>query len=226
MFSERLFRAAFLISLAAHAIVLVQSPIRSLFSTPKFNREPQINYLRPAQEKIYPKLARPLNNEPALKSMSGISVNKKILIPSLDGENIFKTHKVSAGSDTAFIKPVFTKTGISAFKKKIVLSAADTDKINNRFYAAYFQDMRNRIKVKASESYFGQEAGEIRISFIISREGYLKELRLLDQESSSSPYLREIAVKIVKGSFPFASFPKELDCSQLSFNLSIIFEPE
>jgi TonB family protein len=64
------------------------------------------------------------------------------------------------------------------------------------------------------------------LSFIISTEGYLREVRLVEEKSSFSPYLREIALRSIKEASPFPDFPKELDYPQLTFNVVISFEIE
>jgi TonB family protein len=102
----------------------------------------------------------------------------------------------------------------------------DLDKINNPSYIGYYQIVREKIKRSAYQNYTGTEIGEVTVSFIVSSDGYLRDLRLVEEKSSSTEYLRETALRSIKDASPFPEFPKELDYPQLSFNLAITFEIE
>ena len=155
-----------------------------------------------------------------------ITVENKVPPPFVDRESIFKGNKIIAEHNPIFIKPIFVKPDIIAIKKKITLPPIDMDKINNPTYISYYQIVREKIKRSAYQNYTGSEIGEVTISFIISDDGYLKELRLIEDKSSPSSYLREIAIKSIKDASPFPNFPKELDYPRLTFNLAITFEIE
>ena len=64
------------------------------------------------------------------------------------------------------------------------------------------------------------------VSFVILKNGQLQELRLVEEKSVLSPYLRETALRSIRDASGFPAFPKELDYPQLSFNLAITFEVE
>ena len=125
-----------------------------------------------------------------------------------------------------FAKPSAARLDILAIKKKITLPPIEMNKINNPSYISYYQIVREKIKRAAYQNYTCRETGEITISFVISSDGILKDLRLLEERSSASEYLREIALRSVKDASPFPNFPKELDYPRLSFNLAITFEIE
>jgi TonB family protein len=86
--------------------------------------------------------------------------------------------------------------------------------------------VREKIRRAAYQNYTRIETGEVYVSFIISNDGYLKEIKLIPEKSSPIPYLRETALKSIKEASPFPNFPKDLDYPQLSFNVVISFEIE
>lgn len=129
-------------------------------------------------------------------------------------------------SKPAFIKPVSLKPDIIAVKKKITLPPIELDKINNPSYISYYQIIREKIKRTAYQNYTRAEVGEVYLSFIISKDGYLNEAQLIEEKSSPNSYLKEIASRSIKDASPFPAFPKELDYPQLSFNVVISFEIE
>jgi TonB family protein len=217
MFSERVFQITFLVSLVAHGVILYQNP--GSISFPRNKKEPnlKISYIiKPAKAiETSQKFQTPKNKDPFLKLPPKINLERRIPPPFIEKEIV-----------RPFSKPDFIKPDILAIKKKITLPPIDADKINNPSYISYYQIVREKIKRSAYQNYTGQEIGEITVSFVISNTGYLKDLRLIEEESSASRYLREIALRSVEDASNFPNFPKELDHSQLSFNLTITFEIE
>ena len=62
--------------------------------------------------------------------------------------------------------------------------------------------------------------------FILSANGGLQEVKILEEQSSTHRFLKEVAKKSVVQAAPFSPFPKELDQKNLSFNVIISFERE
>lgn len=187
----------------------------------------EVSYVKAQEEnKKTERSEKILKREPFLNMPPKIALEKRIPPAFIDKEGIFKPNKTPAARDTGFAKPAITKPDIIAIKKKITLPPIEINKINNPSYISYYQIVREKIKRAAYQNYTGREVGEITISFIISNDGFLKDLRLAQERSSSSEYLREIALKSVKDASPFPNFPKELDYPELSFNLAITFEIE
>ena len=227
MFSNRIFQIAFLISLLTHGVILFQNSNLTLFPRNKKEQNLEVVYLRnPRETKEFQKNAISKKEAP-LKLPLKITADKRVPPPFIDKESIFKGRSaISQQRDTSFTKPAFIKTDIIAIKKKITLPPIDIDKINNPSYISYYQIIREKIKRAAYQNYTRSEVGEVCFSFIISNDGYLKEVRLKEEKSSSSPYLRQIALRSIKDASPFPNFPKELDYPQLSFNVVISFEIE
>ena len=60
----------------------------------------------------------------------------------------------------------------------------------------------------------------------ITTSGQIKDAKINEEKSSTHSYLKEIAKKSIYDASPFPNFPKDLDFSELSFNVIISFEVE
>jgi len=227
MFSEKVFQIALLISVITHGVILFQNPNFNPFPSHKQEQKIEVSYVKPPQKtETTLKTQDSAKKEPFLKLSSKITAEKRIPPPFIDKESIFKSRSAISLQDANFTKPAFIKPDIIAIKKKITVPAIGMDKINNPIYISYYQIVREKIKRAAYQNYIGREVGEVTVSFIISGEGHLRELRLIEEKSSASTYLKEVALRSIKEASPFPSFPPELAYPQLSFNLAITFEIE
>jgi len=227
MFSNRIFQITFFISLFVHGFILLQNPNLDLFPKVKEGQKIEVSYLKTPQEpeKKIKTEASP-KKEPFLKLPERITVAKKLPPPFIEKESIFKENKPLVQKEIPFTKPAFLKPDTIAIKKKIILPAVELDKINNPIYISYYQIVREKIKRAAYQNYTGKAVGEVTVSFVILRDGNLQELKLVEEKSNQSQYLREIALRSIKDASSFPAFPKELDYPKLSFNLAITFEVE
>lgn len=227
MFMSKPFTTALIISLCLHGIVLFQRLNVSFFKKNAPEKIVEIFYLNkpdaarisstnpPAANKRSAALRKLPPVDIAIKKNPPPFINKKT---SVSRENT---------SEAPFLtKPYLIKPEVVSIKKKISFLSVDKDKAHNPLYINYYQVVREKIKHSAYQSYTRTERGEVYLSFVISSGGDLKQSRIVDERSSFSPYLREIALKSVQNSAPFPNFPKELDYPQLSFNVIISFEVE
>jgi len=221
VFSDKIFIIAILVSVAIHGAILFQPGFfPSLLD--KGKEEIAVSYLRIPPEKKEPQ--KDVKYAPLPKSSSKMTVPKVSPPPFIDRESIFQQNKESLLPKQT--KPVFVTLDIIAVRKKIVLPALDVQKIRNPFYMNYYQIVREKIKHCAYNNYSQVEVGEVYLTFAISADGSLKEVRLIEEKSSSSTYLRGISLKSIQDASPFPPFPKDLDYPQLSFNVVISFEIE
>lgn len=221
MFSDnKVFQIALFISIAAHGFIFFQNPNLSSFNRQQKEEKipAEVRYLKPAKE-LRPMLkTTELRREPFLKLPAKITVNKTNLPPGMSKEFI--------PPELSFNKPAFIKPEIIAVKKKITLAPTDIDKINSPSYISHSQIVREKIKRALYQNYNRMETGQVYLSFVLSNNGNLKEVRMTEEKSTASEYLREIAVRSLRDASPFPNFPKELDYGQLSFNVIISFEIE
>lgn len=232
MLSDKAFAIALTLSVITHGVILFQSNRIDFNIFPKKDKEPvsELRYIKPPEEKAIEfkesLQKKPENKEPFLKLTSKITSAKVTPPPAIDREGIFKKANKDAALKDFLMKPVMVKPDIISVKKKITLPPIDLDKIDNPSYISYYQIVREKIRRSAYQNYTRTETGEVYLSFLISQEGYLKAVHMIDEKSSPSPYLREIALRSIKDASPFPAFPKELDYPQLSFNVVISFEVE
>jgi len=228
MFSNKVFLAALLFSVVLHGAILLQNPDFNLQFLPKdqAKKEVEVFYVKKAEPPKESPKSPSLKREQLLKLPPKISIDRSMAPPFIDKENMLKASHPIKPREQVFDKPALAKADILAIKKKISLPPIDTNKIKNPSYISYYQLVREKIKRAAYQNYTGTEEGEVTITFVISAEGALKDLRLVEEKSSQSSYLTEIALSSVRDASAFPGFPKELDYPQLSFNLAITFEIE
>lgn len=227
MFSDRVFQIALVVSLLVHGVIFFQNPNMDLFPRLKEGKKLSVSYVKPPQEpppETKPKVAS--EKEPLLKLPERIAIERKLPPLYVEKPDIFKERKTITAAQVPFAKPAFLKPDTIAVRKKITLPSPELDKINNPVYLSYYQIVREKIKRAAYQNYTGKEIGEVMVSFVILNNGHLQELRLVEEKSVLSPYLRETALRSIRDASPFPNFPKDLDYPQLSFNLAITFEVE
>ena len=230
MLTNRTLQVAFLLSFTTHIAIVVQNPGYIFFSSPQRNQKIEVNYIKPIKSlkalKPETKRANLSRNEPFLELPSKITMNKRIPPPFIDRKEVSKAATQAIRKELSFEKPALIKPDTIAIKKKITLPALALDKISNPSYISYYQIVREKIRRAAYQNYNRSETGNVYITFIISDAGYLKDVRLVEERSQATPYLKDIALASVRTASPFPRFPKELDYSQLSFNVVISFEVE
>ncbi|MDP2928124.1 MAG: energy transducer TonB [Candidatus Omnitrophota bacterium] len=234
MVSDRILRVTFAISLLTHGAILLQSPNLNPFSPPPKKQTIEVRYIKenPQTKPLLKSLAKPdsgsrvFKSDPFLNLDAKIGSGSRVPPPYVERENVFKGSKVMLNKPPDFAKPTFINSQVLAIKKKITLPTIEMAKIDNPSYISYYQIVREKIRRSAYQNYTHNEIGEVYVSFVISNDGYIKDVRLVEERSAVNDYLRDIALRSVKDASPFPNFPKELDYPQLSFNIIISFEIE
>lgn len=228
MFSKYTFPIALALSLLIHALVIFSSLSFNISVNRKPRNKMQVSYIKKvniANSKETTKL-RNLKTEPFFKLPDNITADKINPPPFISSPENTSNKPPKEMLPAEILKPAVSKTDIYAGKKKITLPAVNIDKINNPSYISYYQIVREKIRRAAYKNYIRNETGDVYITFIISNDGYLKNIRLVEDKSSNSMYLRASAIASVKDASPFPNFPKELDYPYLTFNVVISFEVE
>lgn len=100
-------------------------------------------------------------------------------------------------------------------------------KEDKQLYLDYYQSIREKIRRYVLKNcHYYIECGDVCLFFILSSEGCLQEINVLDERSSQNAILREIAKRSLLQAAPFLPFPQGLDQPRLSFNVTISFETE
>lgn len=247
MFSNRLLKFTFSFSLLLHGIVLLPFPAFNPFAPAPKLQKIAVRYVKekPAlkslpKEPVAPSL-RQEQEQFFNTDLLPVGAAKKAPLPYFEAKNSAPATKdrrlVSARqiplpespvnrTPADFAKPAFINSQALAIKKKITLPAIETAKIDNPSYISYYQIVREKIRRSAYQNYTHNETGEVYVSFIISNDGLIKDVRLAEDKTSVSGYLKSTALKSIRDASPFPNFPKELDYPQLSFNIIISFEVE
>ena len=222
------FILALSISVVAHSVIFFKSTDFNILPAQKNAAKIEVNYLKDIKAPERKGQKGPAKDDLFLKLPSQIIAGNRLPPPSFGEANapskIEKSDSLARGrllQDTDFIK---SRSG-AAVSKKIALSSPDANIAKNPAYIGYYQFGRERIKRAAyQQNYAGREEGEVTVSFVIASDGTLRYVRLVEEASCASPYLRDIAISSVKEAAPFPKFPSELDYPQIPFTLTITFQ--
>jgi len=232
MISDRILQITFVISLLAHGVIFLHFPNLNYFTPAPKDQKMEVRYVKENQEanllpnnrtKLETQKAIFQRQDPFLKLDSQIVAGRRIPPPYIPQS---KGPKVLPASFSEYPKPNFVSPDLTIIKKKITLPPIEMAKIDNPSYINYYQIVREKIRRSAYQNYTKNETGEVYVTFIISNDGYIKGVHLVEDKTTANDYLRGIALRSVKDASPFPNFPKELDYPQLSFNIIISFEIE
>ncbi len=237
MISDRLLQITLALSIFIHgAIIIPRANFNPFTPAPKV-QSIAVRYIKENLEnKSLPKNLSSAGRqrlmpaaEPFLKLDSQIvtGARQRAPLPYIEPTNAaLNGAKSMPNKPSELSKPSFANSEITAIKKKISLPMIEMAKIDNPSYISYYQIVREKIRRSAYQNYAHNETGEVYASFIITNDGYIKDVRLTEDKTRANEYLKSIALKSVKDASPFPNFPKELDYPQLSFNIIISFEIE
>lgn len=214
---DKIFQTTLIISMLLHCSILLRYPqlLWRRHSVKKIEKEIKVAYIKEIpQVKNF--------REPFLNQNLPLKVNdnKQIPPPFINKENLNFLDK-----QTNFDKPIITKPEVLTVKKRITMPEIEIDKkMKNPTYMGYYQLIREKIRKSAYSNYSHYQTGEVYVSFLVSREGTLKDVKFIEEKSTQSEYLKNLSLNSVRQAAPFPVFPKELDFDQLSFNVVISFE--
>ena len=239
MISDRLLQITLAVSVLVHGLIILP---RANFNP--FTPAPKIQEIAVRYIKENSVVRSPLKNPPELgrqrlmpKAEPFLKLDSKMVTGTRRAPPAYIEQENSSGvlksplnsqdhKSIGFSKPVFMNSQVLAIKKKITLPAIEMAKIDNPSYISYYQIVREKIRRSAYQNYTHNETGEVYASFIITNDGYIKDVRIAEDKTSANDYLKNIALRSIKDASPFPNFPKELDYPQLSFNIIISFEIE
>lgn len=96
-----------------------------------------------------------------------------------------------------------------------------------QLYLSYYQSIREEIRLFVVNNYPRFIAcGEVCLYFVLTSNGNLKEIKVVEERSSRNHILKEIVKRSIQQASPFAPFPQGLNQPQLSFNVIVSFELE
>jgi TonB family protein len=202
---------ALILSLAIHAFILSGSPW-------PFNKRVNLEKeeVRKKEIEIRPeKIEKIVEKKEPLKDRTPVP-------PPQYTENLIERVTTKNQRSTSMHKPVVVENGL----KVVALAdfSIDEELKNNPAYMDYYKLIREKIRKNAYYYYNTNSKGEVSVHFAVANNGRVDSL-LLNDASTLSRNLKDIAIKSVRDAAPFPPFPPELqDYSRLSFNVSIYFK--
>ncbi|MFH1360576.1 MAG: hypothetical protein ABIJ41_06015 [Candidatus Omnitrophota bacterium] len=222
MMEDKFFRYALLISLTIHVLFLTKlsysknnpflQPLKTIEVT-YFNIKSQMKKQeRIAQPKQEIKKEQERRTQVSLKEPSETDSFIKDLSKLLDKIELPKKQPAQVNKDQV--------------KRKITVPPLSSEKIDNPMYLSYYQIIRNNIREKTYENYDQYDTGKVYLTFVVSSDGILKQLKLSEERTMANIYLKELSQKSVKDASPFPPFPDNLKFPELTFNVVISYEIE
>lgn len=215
---DKFFRWALTISIAVHLATLISLT----FSSNRFDRKTikrlEVTYqvTKPAVEQAKPKESqiRRAKDEKPLKD-SKISA---AAIPST-----FIRNKAQLG-DVKVLKKQPSQIGSMYTKPKASLAVSGMEKINNPKYTTFEKTIGAKIKQRV-QMYLDHPdfaEGYIYLTFLLSADGVLQQIQVIEEKTQANEYLRKISIQSVEESSPF-TMPADLNFPQLTFAVTIVF---
>ena len=72
-------------------------------------------------------------------------------------------------------------------------------------------------------NYTKSDTGEVYLTFALSSDGALKQIKLIEGRTNATDYLRDIGLNSIQEASPFPPFPSDLSYPELTFNIAISF---
>jgi TonB family protein len=202
------FKAALVLSLAMHALILGRLPI---------------NLISVQNKKIKPVEIRIVTQKmPAKMIISQLEPNP-VKVPEYLNDLFDKT-SLQKNKNTQIIKPQLIKAEDTAVKTIAIPDTQDEALKKNPAYMDYYRTIREKIRNNAYSYYDSKDTGEVYLNFVILSDGKLEKASL-SPESTQNETLTKIALSSIEKAAPFPVFPEELKSySRLQFNISIHFK--
>lgn len=225
MESASVFKYTFAISIVVHGFVFLKSPHFSVDAAKKPEAKMEFNYIKDVKKQPEKPLFKQAKAEALPKLPSRIVADNRVPPPFGGTDSATKPEQANPARRSSLLQGEDFVKRTASVKNTVSLSSPDANISKNPAYIGYYQISREKIRRCAyQQNYGGREEGEVTVSFVIAKDGSLRQVRLVEAGSCRSAYLREIAVSSVKEAAPFPAFPKELDYPQIPFTLTITFQ--
>ncbi len=216
---DKSFVIALLISTGIHSIFIAPWPDLEFQKMKKPETEIEVTYFKMTKlpekievrqdvEKIVPskeEVPQPLKKEPREKPKTPEKIE------------VQKT-KEPAPEPISIAKPALPR-------RRSIRMESTPNLEDNISYLSYSQLVREKIRdylYRNYKDFMGE--GEVAVTFILTSNGTLKDVAILEGLSDSSRPLQNATLKSIKQASPFRAFPKELDLAQISFKITISFK--
>lgn len=214
---DRSFGVSLLVSVTCHSILFWQLPSLEMLPSQKALNPMEVTYYSIKETVDRP----PVEKQPLIvvKAPPPVTQMEKTEIKNTPEkpepkEEVSAKEKIPVEEKTTLQEKVDTPTIPPSLPKE-----------DEPLYLDYYGVIRERIRRFATRNYrYHSETGDIHCFFVLTSNGLLREVNILDKQSRGNGFLKEVALRSIKGASPFPRFPSGLDQPQLSFNVVISFE--
>jgi TonB family protein len=222
---NRTFKTALLFSAVLHIFLLFNWPIyRHLFTERKNPGDIEITYLKlndivqkPAEAPARRSLLQPEVSQPAKLVTEAKPAAEAKAPPKAEAAK--KEQPRTDKEESEQVSRVVIKQPIVPQ----IQATASVDMQGLRLMpSSYSQSVRNRI-IENLDMMKSVVEGQVCVRFVVYSDGKLKDVRIVDERSSSNGFLRSAAFDAVKGAAPFAEFPSGVNLPEITFTCEISF---
>jgi len=188
-----------------------------------------------------PPLVQLKKNVDTAKPKKEVEIIPQLIKKAKDGKKINVENTAKFPAENTGIPPPFIKNFIDKFviENKNIASLDKPRLIENNNKEIFISDAPNIEELKKSPSYMGyydgirskllkvahrkyqiKETGKVLLNFTVLRDGNLKSV----EGTSENKVLKELALEIVKETFPFVAFPEGIRSSFCQFSIEIEFK--
>ena len=200
--SDRIFTAAFALSLGIHLILLIGQLVHIPWLFPTKIRTPlEVTYeVEAAKEELrqlQEELARAKRSTVASPSPSTVGDRTEIRIP--------ERPSLTAGQTLADIMP----DRASVIDLTNLVDAARGDPVLLSYFSAIREQIQRTANTHAWVS--GQsDQGLVFVTFVLASSGTVQGIQIVSDRSAPSPTLQDVALRIVRAASPFPPFPPSI----------------
>ncbi len=230
MKQNRLFINALLISFFLHAGLVVFLSIKKAQLKIKPQNKIDVSYQRIKEvQQEQPKAAKikkiDLAKEDQKTSHQVDILSKKNNLPEMLDPTLKDVAKFD--KSVAFnTKEMPSQLSALGGERKIDVPVLKSEKITNPKYLSYNDTIRQKIRQRAY-IYIDNpdfESGEVYLTFVVFSNGTLSQVKVIEEKTHASEYIKNIGIRSIQESSPFPSFPKDLNYPELTFNVVISFK--
>lgn len=220
MLRDGFFKWALLISVGTHCALFLQLPRFNILPSKRALTKIEVTYYKIKEKaKITPVPQQPpIVKNPVIKEdapkLKQVTQNAFLSVPKK--ETLIKAAEAE--------KTLASKVTVAKNKEeKKLANKLSKDPV----YLTYTQTLHQKIRqiaLKNCPKNF--QDGAVFVSFTISSEGELKEVKIVNDKSDAENILKEVSRSSIQEAAPFPKFPESFEQPEITFNVIISFETE
>jgi len=209
-------KVAIIISAVFHSVIFFAWPSLKVFFPKRPDKVSEITYYKIVQSRPM----RVIKQNPQQQQPQKINQVKRL-------ESTIQTpaEKEKQANPPPKQEELAKKEPASPVKQDLVIPPVPAGVEKMPAYLDYVQTVREKIKRVANLRYKRLYAvGDVMLNFVLTSDGNLRILRVVDERSVDDQRLRDVAEAAIKEAAPFDRFPADLEFRELSFSVVISFQ--